>query len=145
MNRLSTDSKQFGALRMLDEFVQSHRLGLSDHAAESVFLKKLSTALREHRKNPALIHGFRAQTMFAYLAAALGGCKIITEEDSGEFYVADPEFKRPDFRILTHEGKDFLVEVKNYNQSDPKAPFVLKAGYPNRAKGHKPLRIGVAL
>src|SRR5688572_25354853 len=131
MKKLTTDSKAFGALRMLDEFVQSNELVLSDQTASDEFLKKLSAALQEHRSNPALAHGLRAQTMFAYFAAALGGCKIITEEDCGEFYVAASDFKRPDFRILTLEGEEFFVEVKNFNQTDPVAPYVLKSDYAN--------------
>jgi hypothetical protein len=67
--------------------------------------------------------------MFAYLAAALGSCKIIIEEDCGEFFVTSPDFKRPDFRILTDEGKEFFIEVKNFNQTDPREPFILKSDY----------------
>jgi hypothetical protein len=104
---------------MLDQCVQSVELGIADHKASDAFLKKLAAALQAHRKNPALVHGFRAQTMFAYMAAALGACKIITEEDSGEFYVASPDFKRPDFRILTNAGAELFVEVKNFHQTDP--------------------------
>ena len=129
MKKVTTDSKQFGALRMLDQFLRSRGLSLSDTTAHGDFVKQLSAALREHRKNPALIHGFRGQTMFAYLAAALGHCKIITEEDSGEFFIISPNLKRPDFRVLMDDGKEFFVEVKNFKQHDPVEPYVLKADY----------------
>jgi hypothetical protein len=136
MKKLTTDSKQFGALRMLDEFVQSLDSGLADQTAPEEFIKKLAGALQQHSANPIVVHGFRAQTMFAYLAAALGGCKIITEEDGGDFYVADPTLKRPDFRILTDEGKEFFVEAKNFNQTDPTTPFVLKAEYAHSLRSY---------
>ncbi len=129
MQKLTTDSKLFGALRMLDDFVRGRDQGLLDQEGVEEFFKALRAKVRAHQANPALVHGFRAQTMFAYLAAALGGCKIITEEDSGDFYVANPDFKRPDFRILTHSGNEFFVEVKNFHQSDPWEPYVLESDY----------------
>ena len=114
---------------MFDQFLQGRQLQLSDEAAEE-FIKGLPEIIRKHRINRTLIHGFRAQTMFSYVAAALGGCKIITEEDSGEFYNDTLEYKRPDFRILTHAGEEFFVEVKNFHQkSKPDKPLVLKAKY----------------
>jgi hypothetical protein len=129
MKKLMTDSKQFGLLRLLDEFAAATGVGLSDQAAPDEFIKGVSAALKEHRSNPILIHGFRAQTMFAYVASALGGCKIINEEDSGDFYVRDAGLKRPDFRVLSDEGREFFVEVKNFKSSKPLDPFVLDADY----------------
>src|SRR6266478_4678044 len=55
MKKLTTDSKQLGALRMLDEFVQSLDLGLSDQTAPDEFIKKLAAALQEHRSNPIVV------------------------------------------------------------------------------------------
>jgi hypothetical protein len=67
--------------------------------------------------------------MFAYFAAALGGCKVITEEDSGEFFVSAPDLKRPDFRFVANDGHEYLIEVKNFNPAEPCTDFSLKADY----------------
>jgi hypothetical protein len=131
MKRRTTDSKNYGALRTFDDFLRIQGLPLSNATKDEEFLKAISETLRNHRANEALLHGFRAQTMFAYVAASLGACKIITEEDSGEFYVSDDDFKRPDFRILTTAGHEFFVEAKNFyqGQNSDLAPYTLKAGY----------------
>jgi hypothetical protein len=130
MKRTSINPEQFG-LRLLDQFLQSEGLQLSDESADEKFIQRFSALMREHRRSDTRVHGLRIQTMFAYFAAALGGCKIISEEDSGELFVASGDFKRPDFRILTHEGDEFFVEVKNFNQGDPKDEYILKADYAN--------------
>ena len=129
MEKVTTDSKHLNALRMLDDFLRAKGLSLSEPTGLDRFLKELSEILPKHKANTALLHGFRAQTMFAYFAAALGGCKIINEEDSGEFYLAAQGFKRPDFRLLPHSGQDFFVEVKNFHRSDTEAPYVLQSEY----------------
>jgi hypothetical protein len=134
MKRQPTDSKNFGALRTFDDFLRIQGLPISNATKDEEFLKALLETLRNHRANDALLHGFRAQTMFAYVAASLGACKIITEEDSGEFYVADQDFKRPDFRILTAAGQEFFVEAKNFYQSSDYAPYTLKASYANNLR-----------
>jgi hypothetical protein len=59
----------------------------------------------------------------------LGGCKIVSEEDSGEFFSQEVAYKRPDFRILTNSDHEFFVEVKNFHQRRPHDEFVLKAAY----------------
>lgn len=148
MKKVTTDSKQFGILRMLDDFARMQGLPLSDQVGHEQFVKRLSDALKQHQANPVLVHGFRVQTMFAYLAASLGACRMITEEDAGEFYTDTPHLKRPDFRILTCDGAECFVEVKNFNQSDPVAPYLLKRDYVDSLRSYadafkKPLLIAI--
>jgi hypothetical protein len=129
MNRPITDGKQFGILRMLDEYARAKGKTISDLSADDEFLKQIKESLRAHRDNDILLHGFRAQTMFAYFAAGLRGCKLITEEDMGDFYSDEDDLKRPDFRLLPYEGEEFFVEVKNFHQSNPSQSFVAKYDY----------------
>jgi Holliday junction resolvase len=142
------DPKQFGLLRALDQFSRSLGLNLSDKKGLEKFIQHLSDTANAHQKNKILIHGLRIQTMFAYFAAALGGCKIITEEDSGDFYAETSEVKRPDFRIVSHQDQEFFVEVKNFNQKDPLQPYVLEEEYVNQLTRYaqifgKPLLIAI--
>jgi len=71
-----------------------------------------STLLSEAHR----IHGFRIENMFAYVAGALGGCKLIKQEDCGLCFASDDEIKVPDYRILTNENYIFFTEVKNCNE-----------------------------
>src|SRR4051812_31435077 len=115
MRRAITDAKQFTVLRLLDEYARTRGVPISKESIDAEFIAGLTESLRNHRENDILVHGFRIQTMFAYFAAALRGCKLITEEDSGDFFSSD-DLKRPDFRVLPQDGEEFFVEVKNFNQ-----------------------------
>jgi len=88
------DSKHFGLLRDLDAFRHAAQEGTS--STHDAFISELKTALCEHENHPARIHGFRTQTMFAYVAAALGQCELICEEDAGDFYSRRNGIRRPD-------------------------------------------------
>ena len=80
----------------------------------------------QHRDNEILIHGLRIQSMFLYVVAALAHCRIVKEEDAGEIYTAIDNLQAPDYRVITREGKELLVEVKNFYSKDPKAKFTKK-------------------
>jgi hypothetical protein len=131
-----TDPKHFGLLRALDQFAHSAGVNINDKDALDKFIEHLTDAANEHQKNNALIHGLRIQTMFAYFAAALDGCTIITEEDAGDFFAESSNLKRPDFRILTKKNKELFVEVKNFNQSDPLEPYILHSEYAHKLRGY---------
>lgn len=75
------------------------------------------------------MHGFRVQAMFAYVAAALGHCKLITEEDSGIFFDGVGDLRRPDFRVLIRDGSQFLVEVKSFREKNAWKPYSFKRTY----------------
>src|SRR5437899_11279405 len=53
--------------------------------------------------------------MFAYVAASLGKCQLIREEDVGDVYSESSDVSIPDYRVVTTSGQDFFVEVKNCN------------------------------
>lgn len=130
MKRNSFDQDGFNLLPMLNDFALNEGLRLTDGAAGAAFLKRLSAAIREHLGHAARLYGLRAQAMFAHVAAALGLCRVISEEDSGAFFSDAEGMRRPDFRVITRDGQQFLVEVKNYHQRrDPTAPHKMDPGY----------------
>ncbi|MGD0351209.1 MAG: hypothetical protein ABSB84_12975 [Verrucomicrobiota bacterium] len=117
---------------MFDEFARERGISLSNESGGKQFIEQMAVALKTHGKTPTVIHGFRIQTMFAYIAAALGGCHIITEEDAGDLFVESVNCKRPDFRMLTKGGQEIFVEVKNFDQQEePMADFIQKSDYIN--------------
>jgi hypothetical protein len=136
MEKPPNDPKRFGLLPALDDFLRKSGLTLSNEKGREAFIQHLADTANKHQNNPALIHGLRIQTMFAYFAAALGSCKIITEEDSGEFFTENGNLKRPDFRILLQSGQEILVEVKNFNPGEPMKPYVLEAEYAHQLRDY---------
>jgi hypothetical protein len=133
---------------MLDEFARSEGLSIKDEITQNQFIRRITDKVQKHRKNPSLLHGFRVESMFAHVAAALGECKIIDEEDSGIFFSIDEEICRPDFRIITRSGDQYFIEVKNFHPTDPLKPFRIKGDYLSKLRAFArsfavPLRIAI--
>lgn len=129
MKRHLSDQKYFKLLKMLDDFAQSEGMSIKDEMVIDKFIERLSEAIQKHRENPIRVYGFRVESMFAHIAAALGKSQIITEEDSGSFFSYDEDIRRPDFRLLTIDGSQLLIEVKNFHQKNPVEPLVVKSAY----------------
>jgi hypothetical protein len=72
--------------------------------------------------------------MFAYVAAGLGNCTAIKEEDAGELYCHDSSVVAPDFRVMILDGEEVLVEVKNHRPTDPAASYPIEGDYIDRLK-----------
>lgn len=66
-----------------------------------------SSVSAEHR-----LRGLRAEALFMAVVAGIGKVQLIKEEDSGEVYYAGDEVQAPDFRIVTANSSQLLVEVK---------------------------------
>lgn len=136
MNKRRTNSRMFGALRLLDEFATAEGLDFSDQHSLGRFLARMSDAVTRQQQSPIVVHGFRAQTMFAYIAASLGACKLITEEDSGDFYTTVDEIERPDYRIVTNSGEEFFIEVKNCFLTGQEKGLTHKAAYVTKLENY---------
>lgn len=129
MKRHFPDKKYFKLLRMLDDFAKSEGISINDEMVLDKFIKHLSDAIQRHRDNPIRIYGFRVESMFAHIAAALGKSQILTEEDSGAFFSIEENVRRPDFRLITTDGDQLFIEVKNFHPKDSMSPFPLKSSY----------------
>ena len=130
MKRVGGNSGGSTLFREFAEYARKEGVALDEPQLAEGFIERVKGVVKDHLENPIVRHGFRVQSMFAYVAACLGRCAIITEEDSGEFYATDRETRRPDFRVLKTDGEELLVEVKNYHQlKDPTAPYRLSKSY----------------
>lgn len=129
MKRIYRNHAEFDLMRLLDRYARSRGISIRDQANHAVFLSHLHQKLEQSRSRGTLIHGMRTQAMFAYVAAALGFCSAIKEEDAGDLYSLEPELCAPDFRIVTLDGQEILVEVKNHHPPDPTADYVSSRSY----------------
>lgn len=148
MKRIESDLDYFSIINMLDRVARETGRDLGDEATSSDVLSQVSAALSAHKKNPMRLHGLRVQAMFAHMAAALGKCKIITAEDSGTIFTEDADIRSPDFRIVTADGAQFLVEVKNCHNHNMEKPYRLKSAYLESLKKYAhcmglPLKIAI--
>lgn len=129
MKRVTKASPKFDLIRLLDQYARRRNIDIANEQGQRGFIENLKEEFSRHRDNEILIHGLRIQSMFLYVVAALDHCRIVKEEDAGEIYTAIDNLQAPDYRIITREGKELLVEVKNFHSEDPKAKFNLKKKY----------------
>jgi Holliday junction resolvase len=92
-----------------------HEIGikLGDPASDELFVDTVRKSLKINRTDSKLWYGRRTEAMFGYVAAALGECVLIKQEDSGQCMVSGKDIRVPDYRLVTKSGRHLLVEVKN--------------------------------
>jgi len=92
--------------------LESFPLSMDDKSLES-----LIGELKKYRNdNPHFLHGKRVEHMFSYVAAILGKCSFIKQEDQGYFYSKN-QVTIPDYRIVLNDETELFVEVKNCHKN----------------------------
>lgn len=109
MKQHQLDPLHFSLIKSLDDFARKNGKCIRDNATQSELLKSMQLRLQEHLNHKARIHGFHVESMFAFVAATLGQCELISEEDSGTLYSRSGDLIRPDFRIVTQKADQFLL------------------------------------
>jgi len=123
LKRIPRSPEKFESIDLFDAFLNRRGLKLSDQSIEQGFIQSLSEEINRSKASPIVMHGRRVESMFSYVAASLGKCVVIKQEDKGDLYATDTEIRLPDYRIVLDTGYEFLVEVKNHHPRDPVAPY----------------------
>jgi hypothetical protein len=128
MTNIRRDHDQSVFIRKLDELAQVHGESIRSERLWERLAKELPSTVSKLTADHAL-YGLRSESMFAYVAAALGGCKIVRHEDAG-MQIIPEDMAPPDFRLLTKENEEFFVEVKNHHFW--RKPFRVRERYLSR-------------
>ena len=144
MKTLARDPFKHELIELLALHGQQAGFSISDPSGESQFIEAVRASVRANRANEKLLFGRRTETMFRYVAAALGACDIVKAEDSGPIISGNAAIAIPDCRLFLKEGRQLLVEVKNKHG----ARFVLSKAYIDKLMAyarmtHCDLRIAV--
>jgi hypothetical protein len=126
MRRLRRDPGTFDLLHTIAAWTRHRGQGLRDPATAADAFQDLKSQFVKRQSDDKLFHGQRTEILFAYVTAALGGCCLIKSEDAGEVYSADDDLRVPDYRLITTNGRQLLVEVKNFHAADPQRPFQIR-------------------
>lgn len=116
IHRLPRQAEQLGTLSLFARLdVPRGGTTIGDARRQADFAKRVTQGLSESLRSPARLHGWRVQEMFAAMILGLGRVRLLTVEDEGECYFAGEEhsIRMPDFRMVTEDGEQLLVEVKN--------------------------------
>lgn len=132
MKRIPRDPEKFDTINLFDSMGRIHNLTLNNEESERIFIDSVRTSLRENKEIPILIYGGRVERMFGFVAASLGKCRIITQEDNGEIYSVKNDIIAPYYHILLENGEDLFIEVKNCNHIKPSKAFSLRLTYINK-------------
>jgi len=133
MKRIPRDPEKFEVIDLFAAIGGRKGFSLTDEGSKKSFLETISKSLTVSRENPIILHGRRTEEMFGYIAASLGKCVAVKQEDKGEPYVEDIDIQIPDYRIVTRDGYEFFAEVKNCRQRIDK-DYVFKIDYIKRLK-----------
>lgn len=94
------------------------KYSIHDKEAIAAFIKNASASIKRSTSNAALLHGLRAEAMFAAMVVSIGAVQMIKHEDSGEVYSAINDLSIPDYRLMLADNTHIFVEVKNFYQGD---------------------------
>jgi len=129
MKRIRREPGKFEVLKLFAALGRHEEFVLGDDESEKRFLEIISASLLRNKDNSALLHGLRAEDLFQYVAASLGKCILIKQEDTGEPLANSENVQLPDYLLVLHDKSRFLVEVKNCNKKEPPCKFNLKKTY----------------
>lgn len=128
INKQVRNPEKFDVFDLYAEFCRSNAIPLNGIDSVEKVRDLFGLALEKHVNNPSLVFGKRVETMFAFVAAGLGKCSLIKQEDGGEVY-CNYKISVPDYRLVLGDNTTILVEVKNYHPNPFKSPFTMKADY----------------
>lgn len=101
-------------VKALAAFASRAGLSLSDPSALEEFASSLGVSVAAAVANPIVTYGVHTETMFEWVADAMGQCTLLQALDNGSrSTLDDKEVASPDFLIVTQEGRRLVVEVKN--------------------------------
>jgi hypothetical protein len=117
MKRIPRDPEKFEVISLFNAIGQKRNFKINDKDSEKAFLESVSTSLTKAKDVPIILHGRRVEAMFAYVAASLGRCIFIKQEDAGEIYATDLSIRPPDYRVVLEDGTELFIEVKNCHKT----------------------------
>jgi hypothetical protein len=132
MKRIPRNPAKFDVFDLFHSLADKNGFSVGGPRANEQFLDAVAEALRRNKNDRRLIYGKRTESMFGFIAAALGKSAVIRQEDSGETFVSGSGLQPPDYRIVLKDGLEFFVEVKNCHDANPALPFTLSSTYVDR-------------
>jgi hypothetical protein len=100
----------------------SRRVAVATYSAEAIkeFGDELQRSLAATAEATHRIEGLRTEALFGAVVTALGDVSLLKAEDTGDIFYNGEDLQVPDYRIITRERVQLLVEVKT--SSDRKFP-----------------------
>ena len=97
--------------RRLDQYGQKG--AVTDPGRVNKVVDEIRKSLLKDLASKSTVRGWRAQSLFASLVAALDECDLMTLVDTGDIYFEGPSVKPADYFLHLRSGERILVDVKS--------------------------------
>ncbi len=139
MKRIKRNPEKFEVIDLFTALGREHGYKLSVEEDANDFVKRIGNSLKASKDNPNLLHGKRVESLFAHVAGALGNCRLIKQEDSGEAFTKEQDVLAPDYKVILNDGSQYFIEVKNCHFPNIKSPYPFKKDYLKKVENYAEL------
>jgi hypothetical protein len=129
LKRIRRNPEKFEVIDLFTALGREHGYKLRVEEDASDFIERIGSALKASQDNPNLLHGKRVESLFAHVAGALGNCRLIKQEDSGEAFATEQDIQAPDYKVILKDGSQYFIEVKNCHFPNIKSPYPFRKDY----------------
>jgi hypothetical protein len=129
VKRIKRNPEKFEVIDLFTAMGREHDYKLAVDEDADDFIKRIKSSLKASKENPNILYGKRVESLFAHVAGALGNCKLIKQEDSGEAFSVDQDIQAPDYKVILKNGSQYFIEVKNCHFPNIKSPYPLNKAY----------------
>ncbi|WP_095094051.1 hypothetical protein [Pseudomonas sp. Irchel 3A5] len=139
MKRIKRNPGKFEVIDLFTALGREHGFKVSEDADARQFMGLVKSSLKDSFEDAKLLHGKRIESLFAHVAGALGGCKLIKQEDSGVIFTNDENLQPPDYFLVLKTGERIFIEVKNCHFPNFKSPYSIQNDYIQRLENYAEL------
>jgi len=139
LKRIKRNPEKFEVIDLFTALGREHGYKLSVEADTDDFIERIGNSLKASKDNPNLLHGKRVESLFAHVAGALGNCRLIKQEDSGEAFTTEQDIQAPDYKVVLNDGSQYFIEVKNCHFPNIKSPYPFKKDYLRKVENYADL------
>lgn len=139
MKRIKRNPERFEVIDLFTALGREHGYKLSVEEDASDFIERIGKSLKASKDDPNLLHGKRVESLFAQVAGALGNCRLIKQEDSGEAFTTEQDIQAPDYKVILNDGSQYFIEVKNCHFPNIKSPYPFKKDYLRKVENYADL------
>lgn len=118
MRKLERSDAGIDFVRLLAEHAKVKGIAEYSEAAINEFGDRVEQSLKDTAAADHRVRGLRAESLFLAVVAGIGRVRMIKAEDCGEVFFAGEDIAVPDFRIITEDARQLLVEVKVQSWED---------------------------
>ncbi len=129
MIKQSRNPEKFDVLELFSSMATTNGYKINDIHSVEEFISCVTLSIKESAGNDITKFGKRIESLFAYVAGALGKVKLLKQEDTGNIYYLGEEIIAPDYKAILKDDSQILIEVKNFYSPDIEKQFVLKNDY----------------